>query len=68
MLDVTAGIHLLQNFGMPWSREAREITGIGNCLRIRHSETSQEMLATSEHADYLFYRLYSFIQLTLRSR
>ena len=49
-------------------KEAVELTGIGNSLRIRHSETSQEMLATSEHVDYLFYRLYSLMQLVLKSR
>ena len=49
-------------------REAVELTNIGNSLRIRHSETNQEMLATSEHVDYLFYRLYSLVQLVLKSR
>ena len=49
-------------------REAVELTNIGNSLRIRHSEANQEMLATSEHVDYLFYRLFSLIQLILKSR
>ena len=49
-------------------REAMDLTLIGNSLRIRHSETSQEILATSEHVDYLFYRLFSLIQLILLTR
>ena len=67
MLDVTAG-KTSPKFRDALDREAFELTGIGNSLRIRHSETSQEMLATSEHADYLFYRLYSLLRLILRSR
>ena len=67
MLDVTAGTSS-PKFWDALEREAREITGIGNSLRIRHSETSQDMLATSEHVDYLFYRLFSLVQLILRSR
>ena len=48
--------------------EASELTGIGNELRIRHSETSQEMLTKNEHIDYLFHRLFSLIQLILRTK
>lgn len=67
MLDGAAGASS-PRFRDALEREAGEITDIGNSLRIRHSETSQEMLATGEHLDYLFYRLYSLIQLILRSR
>ena len=67
MLDVTAGTSS-PKFREALEREARELTSIGNSLRIRHSETNQEMLAKSEHVDYLFYRLFSLIQLILRSR
>ena len=67
MLDVTAGASS-PIFRDAVEREAIELTDIGNSLRIRHSETSQEILATSEHVDYLFYRLFSFVLLILRSR
>ena len=67
MLDVTSGTSS-PRFRDALEREAREVTDIGNSLRIRHSETNQEMLARSEHVDYLFYRLFSLIQLILRSR
>ena len=67
MLDGTAGA-ASPRFRDALEREAKEITEIGNSLRIRHSETSQEVLATSEHVDYLFYRLFSLVHLILRSR
>jgi hypothetical protein len=47
--------------------EARELTALGNSLQIRHSETSQERLASAHHVDYLFHRLFSLIQLILRA-
>lgn len=47
--------------------EAKELTHIGNSLRIRHSETDKEPLATSEQIDYLFHRLFSFLLLLLRA-
>lgn len=46
-------------------REAKELTWIGNNLQIRHSETSQERLAKTEHVDYLFHRLFALIQAVL---
>ena len=67
MLDNAAGSSS-PKFRDALDREATELTGIGNSLRIRHSETNQEMLTTSEHVDYLFYRLFSLIQLILKSR
>ena len=67
MLDKTAG-KTSPKFRDALDREALELTDIGNSLRIRHSETSQEMLATSEHLDYLFCRLFSLVHLILRSR
>ena len=60
MLDKTAGTSS-PKFRDALEREARELTSIGNSLRIRHSETSQEILAVDEHVDYLFYRLFSLI-------
>lgn len=47
--------------------EARELTNIGNCCRIRHSETNQERLSSSEHVDYLGCRMFSLIHLLVRS-
>ena len=65
MLDNAAGTSS-PKFRDVLDREAIALTGIGNSLRIRHSESNQEMLATSEHVDYLFYRLSSLIQLILK--
>ena len=47
--------------------EARELTRIGNTLHIRHSETSQEPLASAEQVDYFFHRLFALITLLLRA-
>ena len=46
--------------------EAKELTDIGNSCRIRHSETSQESLSSSEHVDYLGYRMFAIIHLLVR--
>ncbi|MCY4393101.1 MAG: hypothetical protein OXE43_13795 [Chloroflexi bacterium] len=67
MLDAAAGSQS-PRFRDALEREATELTGIGNSLRIRHSETTQEGLARPEHADYLFYRLFSLIHLVLTTR
>ena len=67
MLDHTAGT-FSPKFRCALENEAMELTTIGNSLRIRHSETTQEMLATSEHADYLFCRLFSLVHMILESR
>lgn len=48
--------------------EAVKLTEIGNTFHIRHSETSQVPLEKDEHVDYLFHRLFSIIQLLLRTR
>ena len=47
--------------------EATALTKIGNSFRIRHSETTQEGLASLDQVDYLFGRLFSFIRLILKS-
>ena len=47
--------------------EARALTEIGNRLRIRHSETTQEPVQTLEQIDYLFHRMFSFVRLVLRA-
>ena len=67
ILDATARSES-SKFRGALKEEATTLTEIGNSLRIRHSETDQEKLAQSEHADYLFYRLYSLIHLILRLR
>ena len=67
MLDAAAGGDS-PKFRDALEREAKELTGIGNSLGIRHSETNQESLAHAEHADYLFYRLFSLIWLILQRR
>lgn len=45
--------------------EARELTRIGNEFRIRHSETSKIEINESHQVDYLFYRMFSMINLLL---
>lgn len=47
--------------------EAKELTRLGNTLQIRHSEKDQEKIQKSEHVDYLFHRLFSLIQLIVRT-
>jgi hypothetical protein len=66
LLDATAGPSS-PKFREALEREARELTSIGNSLKIRHSETSQERLAKSQHVDYLFHRLFGLIQAILRT-
>lgn len=47
--------------------EAKALTEIGNSLRIRHSETTQEMIDRSEQLDWLFVRMFSFVRMLLVS-
>ena len=47
--------------------EAQALTRIGNTLLIRHSETDKETLDSLEHVDYLFFRMFSFLLLLLKS-
>ena len=49
-------------------REAKALNWIGNHLQIRHSETTQERLVRGEQVDYLFHRLFSLIQMILRTK
>lgn len=67
MLDTAVG-NKSPRFREALEKEALELTAIGNNLRIRHSETTQEILATSEHVDYLFQRLFSLIWMILRTQ
>ena len=48
--------------------DAKELTNIGNSHQIRHTEVTQEKVESSEHIDYLFHRLFSMIQLILRTK
>lgn len=47
--------------------EAKALTSIGNSLRIRHSEVTQEMIDRSEQLDWLFVRMFGFVRLLLLS-
>ncbi|MER8829146.1 hypothetical protein NKH73_24705 [Mesorhizobium sp. M0938] len=47
-------------------REAAELTTIGNSFRIRHSETTQEVLISPDHVDYLFTRMFAFVRVILK--
>jgi len=48
--------------------EARKLTEIGNTFHIRHSEMTQIVISNNSIMDYLFYRLFAFIQMLLSSR
>ena len=48
--------------------ESLELTSIGNNHQIRHAEVTQEKLENTEHIDYLFHRLFSMIQLILKTK
>lgn len=67
LLDATAG-SLPSKYRDALEREAKELTWIGNNFQIRHSETNQQKIDKSEHIDYLFHRLFSLIQLIVRTR
>ncbi len=45
--------------------EAKELTRIGNDFRIRHSEVDKIDINESNHVDYLFYRMFSLINILL---
>lgn len=47
--------------------EAKLLTTIGNTFHIRHSEVGQVEIKNSNQVDYLFYRLFSLILLSLKS-
>ena len=49
-------------------KEALELTSIGNNHQIRHTEIWQEKVEQTEHIDYLFHRLFSLIQLILKTK
>lgn len=47
--------------------EAKSLTEIGNSHKIRHSEVDQEPLSSELQVDYLFTRMFAFIELQLRA-
>jgi hypothetical protein len=47
--------------------EAGALTNVGNTFRIRHAETTQEMLTDTIQVDYLFHRMLSFVRLLLKA-
>lgn len=67
LVDTAAGSSN-PNFRTFLEKEAREITDIGNSLQIRHSETDQERVEKTTHVNYLFHRLFSFIDLVVKEK
>jgi hypothetical protein len=64
MLDRVATGPVFRNFiGV----EAKSLTDAGNALRIRHSETTQEILQNADEVDYLYIRMFGLIRLLLRA-
>jgi hypothetical protein len=47
--------------------EALALTKIDNSFRIRHSETSQELLTAPEQIDYLLGRMFAFVRIVLKA-
>lgn len=48
-------------------QEAATLTYLGNQLRIRHSETNREAIATHAHVDYLYHRLFALVHAILEA-
>ena len=67
LLDDAAGL-AYPKFRERLELDARELTSMGNNHQIRHSEVTQEKVDNSEHIDYLFHRLFSMIQLILKTK
>ena len=67
LLDDAAGLPY-PKFRSRLETDAKELTDIGNSHQIRHTEIWQEKVERSEHIDYLFHRLFSMIQLILRTK
>ena len=67
LLDCAAD-PLSPQFRQHIEKDANELTTIGNNLQIRHSEVSKEKVQQSAHIDYLFHRLFSMIQLILKTK
>jgi hypothetical protein len=56
------------NFRQLLEEEAKELTAVGNNFMIRHTETTKIPIASSDHVDYLFQRMFAIIYLLLRTR
>ena len=67
LLDDAAG-SAFPRFRERLETESLELTSIGNNHQIRHAEVTQEKLENTEHIDYLFHRLFSMIQLILKTK
>ena len=55
-----------KDFRNLFETEFKELTGIGNCFRIRHHETDKIDIADDKYFDYFFNRCLSLISLTLK--
>jgi hypothetical protein len=55
------------NFRQLLEEEARKLTDIGNNFHIRHSEVGKTPISNDNHVDYLFHKLFSIINLILKS-
>jgi len=55
------------NFYNRLDGEAKELTEIGNQFNIRHHEINKIPIESSDHVDYLFFRMFSLIYLILKS-
>ena len=67
LLDIAAGSSY-PKFRERLETDAVELTSIGNSHQIRHTEVSQEKVEKGEHIDYLFHRLFSMINLILKTQ
>ncbi|WP_224787647.1 hypothetical protein [Pseudomonas fluorescens] len=62
ILDAAASEHAFRTM---LEFEAKQLTEIGNNFLIRHYEKRQVPVIQTDHVDYLFHRLFAFIQLLL---
>lgn len=46
--------------------EAATLTEIGNKFQIRHFETDKQTITDNSHVDYLFFRMFSLIDLCIK--
>lgn len=65
LLDAAAGSSS-PKLRAAFEQEAIALTNLGNQLRIRHSETDRETIASHAHVDYLYHRLFTLIFAILR--
>lgn len=56
------------NFRSVIEEEAKSLTSIGNDFQIRHSEVNKTPIKESNHIDYLFHRLFSFLNMLITFR